>query len=154
MKKVNKILLLLVVVLLFSNCKKEEESWGPCIDCDLSEWAGSFEGTGVYYQESDSSSVLDVPTEITIENTSDTRLKVIVDAGLYFSSTTFIYKTNDDYFIELAGSNSSISLTLYQKNNNYKLSGTSKRYHYNVDTVLVIDQSLSFETFKINLKSY
>ena len=142
-------LFLLIVSLLFSQCKKDEEEWIYCIGCDIGEWVGYYEGTGNYYRESDSSYVMDVPTEITIDSVSETMLKATVVGDKYFSSTTMIYKNNNDFFVEIAGSNKSISLTLSRRGNEHKLTGTSKAYHYENDTILIIDQSLSYETFKI-----
>lgn len=155
MTKLYKIITLLIVVLLMSNCKKEEDNWTACIDCEFDSWVGTYEGNGVYYRDSDSSSVIDVPTIITVEAYSEKDLKVVIDGDDLYSLSKILYKPNNDYFIEVAGSSSSISLTLYKKDNSYKLSGTAKNYHYNSDTVLVIDQSFSYETFKVNdLSSY
>lgn len=149
MDKLKIILPLLIGILLFSQCKKEEESWNFCVDCELGSWIGTFEGNGDYYRESDSSCAMDVPTVITIENTSGTMLEVVVVGDKHFSSSTMINKTDNDYFVELAGSNSSLSLTLSKKDNDYKLTGTAKKYHYQGDTLLIIDHSLSYETIKV-----
>ncbi len=149
MNKLRIIIILLSGILLFSNCKKKETTSSPCIDCSIGVWVGSFEGTGNYYQELDSSSVMDVPTTITIDSLSETMLKIDVVGDKLFSSSTIVSKTNTDNFIEVAGSSSSLSLTLSQKDGSYRLSGTSKIYHYQADTLLVIDYSLSFDALKL-----
>lgn len=149
MKKLNIILLLFILGTLFSQCKKDEEDWTYCLDCEPAEWVGYYEGTGNYYRESDSTNIMDVPTEITIDSISEIKLRVTIVADKYFSSTTMIYKDNNDYYVEVAGSSKSLSLSLSKRGNEYKLSGTSKRYHYEHDTILIIDQSHSFETFKV-----
>ena len=140
-------LVLLMVSLLFSQCKKEDEEWTFCIDCELSSWVGNFEGSGVYYSDTDGQTVMDVPTIVTIENSSGTILKTTVDSEDHFSTTFFVNKTNNDYFVEMPGSNSSLSLTLSKKGSEYKLSGTAKLYHYQSDT-LFTDHSISFDVFK------
>jgi len=143
------VLILMGTILLFSQCKKEEENWTPCTDCELEVWVGTFDGSGVYYQEVDSTSKIDVATKVIIENTNNTMLKVNVNSDNLYSSISFVNKNNNLSYIELAGSNSSLSLTLTKKDNDYRLSGTSKKYHYDGDTLLVIDYSLSFEVLKV-----
>ena len=150
MKKFTTFLIAISFVFLFSQCKKEEtSSWSPCVNCDISAWEGTFDGTGVYFQELDSTSQNDVATTVSIENTSGTMLKVKIDSDNLFSSTTMVSKTDNSNVIALAGSNSSISLTLTKKDNDLRISGTSKKYHLNIDTVLVIDYSLSFDVIKL-----
>jgi len=148
----NKLIVLLILVasfLLFSQCKKDEENWASCSDCELKVWVGTFNGNGVYYQEVDSTSKIDVATNVIIENTNNTMLKVFVESDNLYSSTTFVNKNDNLSYIELAGSSSSLSLTLTKKDNDYRLSGTSKKYHYEGDTLLIIDYSLSFDVIKV-----
>ncbi len=86
-------------------------------------------------------------SNFTIENTIDTTLITKVIAEDYFLTTFTVYKTNDEYIIELPGSGKSLSLTLSKKGNEYKLSGTAKVYHYPMDT-LFTDHSISFDVYK------
>ena len=145
--KLKIVLFILMGILLFSQCKKDEEDWVFCIDCDLNSWVGNYEGSGVYYSDIDGKTDFDVQTNITVENISGTILKTTVTAGDYFTSSTTASKDNSDYFFEVPGSNGSLSLTLSKKGNEYKLTGTSKQYHYQSDT-LFTDHSISFDVFK------
>jgi len=150
MDKLKIILFLLAGVLLFSQCKKDEDNWVHCIDCELSSWVGNFEGWGDYYSDDDSTiTIIDVPTTVSIENTDETNLIITVSATDNFSTNFFLNKTNNDYYIEIPGSGKSLSLTLSKKGNDYKIGGTAKQYHYINDTILYLDHSISFEVIKI-----
>ena len=147
MAKFYKILLFLVAVLLFSQCKKDNDDWAFCIDCNNEQWAGNYEGVGVYYSDNDGKTVYDVPTTVTIESLSDVLLKTIVVAEDYFETSTTASKTDVFYYFEVPGSNGSLSLTLSKKGGDYKLSGTSKIYHQQGDS-LFTDRSISFDVYK------
>jgi len=150
MDKLKIILFLLAGVLLFSQCKKDEEEWTHCFDCELSTWLGVFEGHGDYYSDDDSTiTIIDVPTTVSIENTDETNLKITVSATDKFSTNFFVNKTNNNPYIDIPGSNSSLSLILSKKGNDYKLGGTAKQYHYINDTILYLDHSISFDVIKI-----
>ncbi len=138
-----KVFSLLVVLLVFSQCKKEADSWTYCVDCGNEEWVGNFEGTGVYYSDADSLTVYDVPTVVEMDTLSDLFMKTKVIVADYFESTTTFSKTDDNYYIEVPGSNGSLSLTLSKKGSEYKLSGTVKQYHSGI-----IDNSISFDVYK------
>ena len=143
-------LFLLAGVLLFSQCKKEEDEWVLCTDCGLSSWVGNYEGYGDYYSDDDSTTtIIDVPTIVSIENTYESNLRITVLADEKFSTNFFVSMTDTNYTIELPGSNKSLTLTISRKDSEYKLAGTAKNYHYIADTILYLDHSISFETFKI-----
>ncbi len=141
------ILILFLGIILFSQCKKDEESWTYCVDCELNSWVGNYEGTGDYYSDSDGQTIMDVPTTVIIENTSGTILFTKVTAEELFYTTFTIDKTDNEYIIEQPGSSRSLSLTLSEKGSEYKLSGTARLYHQQSDT-LFIDHSISFDVFK------
>jgi len=148
MLKFHKVFILFVVVVLFSQCKKEDDNWAFCIDCNNEQWVGNYEGAGVYYSDNDGKTIYDVPTTVTIESLSDVLLKTTVVAEDYFEMSTIVSKADDFYYIEVPGSNGSLSLTLSKRGNDYKLSGTSKIYHQQGDS-LFTDRSVSFDVFKI-----
>jgi hypothetical protein len=143
------ILFIITGLLLFSQCKKDNENWTYCVDCDINSWVGSYEGTGVYYSDVDGKTVNDIPTLVTIDSSSATILKTIITVENHFSTLFTINKTNDDYYVNVPGSSQSLALTLSKKGISYKLSGTVKIFHYQADT-LFTDHSISFETFKIS----
>jgi hypothetical protein len=63
-------------------------------------------------------------------------------------STTFTSTKNDNtYYFRINGSSKSIDINLSKNNNNYKLSGTIKLFHFEND-ILKIDQSISFDIFR------
>jgi len=150
MDKLKILLILLGSILLFSQCKKNEDEWVLCADCGLSSWVGTYEGYGDYYSDDDSTiTVIDVPTTVFIENTYESYLKITVSAQDEFMINYFLSMSDTNYTIVLPGSNKSLDLTISRRGNEYKLAGTAKNYHYIADTILYLDNSISFETFKI-----
>ncbi len=101
----------------------------------------------MYYSDNDGKTIINVPTIITIDSSSSTVLKTQVTAEDYFTTSFTINKTNNDYFINLPGTNRSLTLMLSKKGGEDKLSGTEKIHHYQSDT-LFTDRTVSFETFK------
>lgn len=147
---VNKLKILLFIfigVLFLAQCNKNEEEWSFCNECELNSWVGDYDGTGDYYSDIDGKTVFEVPTMVTIENTSGFVLKITVTAVEYFTTTVTTSKNDNNYFFEVPGSNSSLSLTLSKKGDEYKLSGTSKQYHNEGDT-LFVDNSISFDVYR------
>ena len=148
MHRLRILFILLGSILLFSQCKKEDDDWVFCMDCNNEQWVGSYEGTGVYYSDNDGKTDYDVPTTVTIESLSDVLLKTAVVAEDYFETSIIADKSDNYYYFEVPGSNRSLSLTLSKKGNEYKLSGTSKIYHQQGDS-LFTDRSISFDVYKI-----
>ncbi len=140
--------MILLGLIVIVGCKKEETKWNYCTDCELIDWVGEYEGSGEYFNENNNTSELNVPTSIIIENTSGTVLKTKVEAGDKISTSFTSSKSNNKYYYDVPGSNKSLSLMLSKSGSEYKLSGTVKLFHYIKDTVLVIDHSISFDTFK------
>jgi len=138
----------MIGVLLFSQCKKDEEGWVFCVGCELSSWVGVYSGTGVYYTDNNGGkTVFDVPTTVTIENTDGTTLKTKVVAEDFFTINFTVDKNDNEFNIEIPGSNQSLSLTLSKRGSDYKLSGTAKDYRIQADTVYTYN-SISFDVFK------
>ncbi len=150
MFKFHRILVLLVVILLFTQCKKDEDEWMVCGDCGISSWVGNYEGYGDYYSDDDSTvTIIDVPTTVSIENTYDSYLRINIVAEDMYSTNYLVSMSDSTYTINVPGSSKSLNLTISSKGSEYRLSGTAKNYHYVADTLLYLDNSISFETFKI-----
>jgi hypothetical protein len=147
MYRTNVIISLLILVTINFSCKKEESpGYTFCNDCNIEEWTGEYVGVSSYY---DSNETKDgVETTVTIENTSGTVLKTLVNVtDLMLVS---FYSSKEDsvgYYYSVYGSSKSLDLTLSKNDTEYKLSGTVKTFHYEKDT-LVIDESASFITYK------
>jgi hypothetical protein len=144
------ILILLIAVLIFTQCKKDEDEWRLCADCGISSWVGNYEGYGDYYSDDDSTiTIIDVPTTVSIENTYYSYLRITVVAEDKFNINFLVSMIDSTYKIDVPGSNKSLNLTISSKGSEYRLAGTTKSYHYITDTLLYLDNSISFETFKI-----
>jgi len=141
-----------LLALMFAGCKKETTSpWVYCEDCSAPVWVGSYEGTGDYYSETSGEQFYDTETQVDVVEMNDSRLKFSVLAPDLYEVTFTVLKDNNDNFVNLSGSTSSLHVTLTQNGSQDRITGTAKHYHwdYSPDTVLLIDHSLSFEVFSI-----
>ena len=131
-----------------SSCQKEStDNWSFCAECDISEWVGEFVGVGDYYSGSLDETEYDVPVSISIENPSGKVLKIIAVVENKISTTFTSTKNDNTYYFRINGSSKSIDINLSKNNNNYKLSGTIKLFHFEND-ILKIEQSISFDIFR------
>jgi len=141
-----------LLALMLAGCKKETTSpWVYCEDCLAPAWVGSYEGTGDYYSETTGEQVYDTETQIDVVELSNSRLRFTVLAPDLYEVTFTASKNNNDNFVNLSGSGSSLHVTLTQNGEQNRMTGTAKHYHwvYSPDTALIIDHSLSFEVFSI-----
>jgi len=141
-----------LLALMLLGCKKETTSpWVYCEDCSAPAWVGSYEGTGDYYSETSGEQFYDTETQVDVVEMNDSRLKFSVLAPDLYEVTFTVLKDNNDNFVNLSGSTSSLHVTLTQNGSQDRITGTAKHYHweYDPDTVLLIDHSLSFEVFSI-----
>lgn len=147
--KLNMLISVLLIILVFIQCKEDEQAsdgWSNCLDCTVTEWEGMYDGTGNYFNYSSNSTTNGVPVSVEIEETAPEYLTV------YFHSPNFLSVTISgslvsNYIISFAGSGSSVTATLNVRDQDYKLSGNAKKYHYHSDT-LVIDEIVNFEVLK------
>ncbi len=152
MKKATYIFLIFLLTGFFLHCKKAAvEDWRLCEGCGLNAWAGTYSGTGSYYNGANNDIVDGVEVTLEIENPAGNQFFIKVNSPDYYSQSFFTSKTDSNYYFSLANQNSSIQLNLYEKTGDYKTTGVAKKYHWEYkpsDTVLVIDHTLTFELFK------
>ncbi len=141
----------LLIVLLFSiliidtGCNKnDDDSWTFCEGCAIEKWVGLYDGSGDFFNYNNDEMSNAIPTTVDITNTSDNILKISVVSEDYYSGSFNKIKDDDSYNIEIPGSSQSLSLSLSQKSDACKVTGTIKRYHYEKDS-LIMDYTLSFE---------
>ncbi len=146
MKKLIVVIMILFVV-FFENCKKDNTTYSYCTGCPVEAWAGNYSGTGTYYTSNTGETIPDVVVEVNIGNPGGNNLKVNVTAPDHVSFQFFGTKNNDEPYFSLAGTTSSLDLTLYQKGNEYKINGTAKTYQTIRDSVMV-NKALTFRVFK------
>lgn len=142
------IVLILSALVFTTGCNKEDsDSWAYCDGCPLEAWVGEYEGTGEFYDNNTEEYTTNIPSTISIVNTSDNILKIEVLGEDYYSRSFSKIKDDDNYSLDVLGSTASLSLSLSQKSDAYKISGNIKQYHSKKDSV-IIDYSFSFEAFK------
>ena len=137
----------LLLFLIASCSKPDEPDWTFCDGCPNSEWAGVYEGTGAYYSKFHPDKTENIPVTITITEQQDYRIGIVVKSPNKFYASFNGVKDDTEYYFDMAGTEKSIHLSLYKKENEYKLTGNTKKYVTENDTVKV-NQSVSFEILK------
>ncbi len=146
MKKLS--LIFWFALLIFSSCSKENEpDWEFCDGCSNSEWAGVYEGAGLFFSKNNPDVTKEVAVKIAIDDLSDFRLNIVVSSPNNFYASYNGVKNDSAYYFDLAGSEKSIHLNLHKSDAYYKLSGNVKTYFVENDTVK-LDKSISFEILK------
>lgn len=145
-----RILLVLISIVIFGlvGCEKDNSTtWNFCQECTAPFWTGSYSGYGDYYYGKDSAQYLNVDTQLEITQLGGNVLKFDVVAPDYYQTSFTTSKDDNEYYINIPGSNKSLIVNLTQNGNQNRITGVTKVYHwvYWPDTVLVIDHSLSFE---------
>jgi len=145
-----KIVTCLLFLLLFAKCSKDDnndDKWKYCTSCTLDSWIGEFTGTGNYNNLNNNNSASNVPVTITIEETAPDYLTVNFQSPDYMSLNVS-GDPESAYIISFAGSNTSVTSTLYTKDGVLRMNGNAKKFHIKTDT-LVTDEIINFEAFKI-----
>ncbi len=144
-----KIFVLFFTIISFTSCNKNDSApdWTFCDGCPNSEWAGVYEGTGAYYSKFHPDKTENIPVIITITEQQDYRIGIVVKSPNKFYASFNGVKDDTEYYFDMAGTEKSIHLSLYKKENDYKLTGNTKKYVTENDTVKV-NQSVSFEILK------
>ncbi len=143
------ILLLIVGGILFSQCNKEEDNFSYCTGCPISLWVGYYDGTGSYYTVISGETMDGVEVNVTIENPYDSTLKVTVNAPNYITGSFSKPKTDDNHYILFGSGSNTLDIGLRQRGNEFQLDGTLKKNSWNkIDSIWVVDQSLTFQVLK------
>ena len=147
MKKLS--VLFFFAFLLFASCGKQnsEPDWQFCDGCPNSAWAGEYEGTGAFFSKNNPDKTEEIPLIITINELLDNRLGIIVKSPNKFYASYYGVKDDTAYYFDMAGTEKSIHLNLYKKEENYKLTGNAKTYVIVNDTA-VVNKAVSFEILK------
>ncbi len=150
MKKITAILVLLFLVTVYTQCKKETEDWVYC-NCTIGSWVGTFKGDGNYYKDEETDAK-PVNVEVVIEQFATYNLNIRIVAPDDYSATFYATKKDSIYYINVNTSNKSLVLNLKKKDADYKLTGTAKNFHMQVEpdtSYLVTDKVVSFDVVKI-----
>lgn len=140
----------LLSVFIFSACDKNEnegDGWTNCTECNTESWVGEYSGTGDYSDFNNNTTMDNVDVSIVVEETATDYLTVYFHAPQVYSATVSGDLKSPD-IVSFASSGSSFTATMFIKDNELKLTGSSKKFHYKNDTILIIDQVVTFETIK------
>ncbi len=132
----------------FESCKKaEEDDYLICGNCSNSEISGIYTGNGQYYTDDDPEVTENADVKLNLNNLENNLFEAKIEVLDKFSKTYFVQKEEGSAAITISGTNESINLTIYKKNNEYRINGTAKVYHTQGDS-LFLDHSVSFTVFK------
>ena len=137
---------LLLLLIIGCSEKEEEDGWDKCHDCTVGSWLGVFSGTCDYFNYNSNLTQNDLPITIEISETAPEYLEVKISVPQYYNSTIYGDLISSP-IISFAGSGSSVTSTLYKNGQSLKITGNSKKYHYESDT-LVMEEVVNFELLK------
>ena len=142
-------LLIFIFIVAFTDCKKDENSgdnWENCYSCTADNWVGWYSGTANYFNAINNTTVSGLSVSVRVEETATDYLTVYLTVPVYYSATVS-GSFSSPYVLSFGGSSTSIAALMYIKDNQFRLTGNSKKYHYKVDS-LIIEQVINFETYK------
>ena len=144
-KKTNSLFSILLILVILWGCSKDEsgDNWNNCYDCEIDSWIGSWSGKASVYQAQSNVTTDGFDINIQISETGNNYLTVYMNIPNQYSST-ISGGISTGYAISFAGSNNSLTATLFQKKGKLKLSGTAKKFHYKVNE-LVIETVITFD---------
>lgn len=149
MKKVVSIVSVIILLSVFAQCKKETDDWIFC-NCVIDEWIGDYSGSGNYYK-GEEVDAQQVDVQLTIEQIAPENLKIQVVAPDVYTETFYGNKNDSTYYLTINGTSKSLIMNLKVKDNELKLTGTAKNFHWVYDpdsTYLVTDKTLAFDVLK------
>lgn len=149
MKKVVSIVSVIILLSVFAQCKKETDDWIFC-NCVIDEWIGDYNGSGNYYK-GEEVDAQQVDVQLTIEQIAPENLKIQVVAPDVYTETFYGNKNDSTYYLTINGTSKSLIMNLKVKDNELKLTGTAKNFHWVYDpdsTYLVTDKTLAFDVLK------
>ncbi len=141
---------LLSLSFIFIGCEKDKEDnsgWENCLECTTKSWVGEYSGKGDYSNFNNNTEMKDADVFINIEETANDYLTIYLHVPSLYTATVS-GDLSSSYIVSFAGSSSSVTATMFIKDGELKLTGSARKFHYKVDS-LIIDQVVTFETFKI-----
>jgi hypothetical protein len=149
--RISKVLLsalFVLIVLVNESCKKDEaDDYLVCGNCSNTEICGDYTGNGQYFTDYKPDITEGTDVKLNLRNLENNLFEAKVEVLDKFSKTYFVARLEGSAALTISGTNESINLTVYKKDNEYKINGTAKVYHTQGDT-LFLDHSVSFTVFK------
>lgn len=141
--------LLLFVIISSESCKKTEEveDFLLCPECTNEEISGNYFGDGMYFTDDNPEVSENLDANLNISHIEAKIHEISVDIPNKFSASYFVTRDDGSASMTISGTSKSINITIYKKDNEYKINGTAKVYHTKADTVF-IDHSVSFTVYK------
>lgn len=123
------ITIFVILLLSTSGCKKENENWVWCSDCNSEKIIGNYLGTATHYKyQNDTLHYIETKDkEVNLKITQEgSQLKVQVGVvNLFNESASGSY--NNTYYITFSGGRINFSATIYENKSAIKLAGTTKK---------------------------
>ena len=137
------------MLFITESCKKSEEvdDYLLCPECTNEEISGDYFGNGMYYTDNNTDISEDVEVNLNINHIEGKINEINIEVPNKFSSSYFVIKEDGSAAMTISGTTQSINITIYKKSNEYRISGTAKKYHAQADSTF-IDHSVSFTVLK------
>jgi len=139
---------ILFVAIIIVSCSKDDtdDGWSYCPDCDTESWVGTYTGGCSVYDGLNNLTFEEQIATIVISSNGNDVLSMQISVPVHFS----MYATGslqNSYSISLSGTEKSFLATMYKKENQLRLTGSAKTYHYKGGELELI-KSVNFETLK------
>lgn len=126
---------------------EEDDGWEVCVGCDFESWLGVFTGTASHYTAASNKTVENLSIEIEIEETATEYFTVYIRLPQQNYYATLSGDFTGSHAISFASSTSSITATMLVKENQFRLSGNSKKFQAASDTI-ILKEVVNFDVFK------
>jgi len=151
MKYCKTFLISFFILILFvgESCKKTDDvdDFLLCPECSNEEISGDYFGDGMYFTDNNSDVSETVDVNFNISHIEAKVNQLSVEVPNKFTTSYFVTREDGSASMTVSGTSNSINITIYKKDNEYKVNGTAKVYHTQADTVF-IDHSVSFTVYK------
>jgi hypothetical protein len=139
-----------IFLLIGCSDNEEDDPWSKCYECTAESWIGEYNGSCDYFNYDMNITREDQVCTVEIGETATNYFEVKISSPNNFYAVLYgDFVTSQ--MINFSSSNSSVSATMYVNGQELRLTGNSKKFHYETpDTIpiLVYDEVVNFELFK------
>ena len=141
-------LFFLLAFLISCNDKTEEnDGWLVCTECNLDSWLGAYSGTASHYNAALNKTVENLNIDIEIEKTATDYFTVYIKLPQQNYYATLSGDFVQSHAISFASSTRSVNATMLVKENQFRLTGNSKKFQVTSDTT-IIKEVVEFDVYK------
>jgi len=143
-------LFLFIFPLFWISCSEKTEDnngWDVCSECDVDSWIGFHSGTASHYNAATNKTVEGLTIEVEIEETATDYFTVYIEVPQQNYYATLSGDFVLPHAISFASSTRSVNATMLVQENQFRLSGISKRFQATNDSI-IIKEVVDFDVSK------